>query len=253
PSVAELRPVCQPDSIMGRVSAEHWAGRLYGRRISLHLTRVLLATRITPDGVTWLMIASGVLAVLLLGVPGVWTALGVVVLIQLQLIFDCSDGEIARWRNKTGATGVYLDRIGHYCTDAGLVAALGVRAGGGYASIDGWTTFGLFTALLVLFVKAETDLVHVARAYAGMPVLTDEEAVPRPSSVRTIRRLITYLPFHRVLLAIELSALALLAALGDAALGDLTATRWLTLALLPVAFVVVGGHLFSILVSRRLR
>src|SRR5699024_11948236 len=54
PSIAQLREVCQPLDVLGRVSGEHWAGRLYMRHVSLYLTRALLPTRITPNGVTWL-------------------------------------------------------------------------------------------------------------------------------------------------------------------------------------------------------
>ncbi|MGH3431929.1 MAG: hypothetical protein ACRDQB_03725 [Thermocrispum sp.] len=253
PSIAELRDVCQPQSIMGRVSAEHWAGRLYGRQLSIYLTRWLLPTRITPDGVTWLMILSGLSAAALLTVPQLWAAVLVVLLIQAQLILDCSDGEIARWRRKTGAAGVYLDRIGHYTTDAGMVAALGVRADGGFGSIDGWTTLGLATAVLVLVIKSETDLVHVARAYAGKPVVSDEEAEMKPRGLRSIRSLIAYFPFHRALLAIELSLLCLIAAVVDQLTGELIASQVLAIVLVCVAVLVAGGHLLSILVSRRLR
>lgn len=253
PSVAELRAVCQPESIMGRVSAEHWAGRLYGRRLSIHLTRRLLPTRLTPDAVTWLMILSGLLAAVFLAIPALWAAVLVVLLIQAQLILDCSDGEIARWRRQTGATGVYLDRIGHYTTDAGMVAALGVRADGGFGSIDGWTTLGLAVAVLVLIIKSETDLVHVARAHDGRPVLSDQETVMKPKGLRNLRALIAYFPFHRALLAIELSVLTLLAAIVDAVDGSLLGSRILIVALVPVAIIVVCGHLLSVLVSRRLR
>lgn len=238
---------------MGRVSAEHWAGRLYMRKFSLYLTRWLLPTGITPDGVTWLMIGSGLVAAGFLALPYLWAAVLAVVFVQLQLLFDCSDGEIARWRRRTGATGVYLDRIGHYSTDACLVAALGVRADGGFGSIDGWTTLGLATAVLVLFIKSETDLVHVARAYDGRPVLSDEETEMKPRGLRSLRSLIAYFPFHRALLAIELSALALLASIVDTVDGSLIGSQALAIVLVPVALIVVAGHLLSILVSRRLR
>ncbi|MGH3516731.1 MAG: CDP-alcohol phosphatidyltransferase family protein [Haloechinothrix sp.] len=253
PSIADLRDVCQPESILGRVSGEHWAGRLYMRRVSLYLTRWLLPTPITADGVTWLMIGSGLVAAVFLAMPYLWAAVLAVVFIQLQLLFDCADGEIARWRRATSPVGVYLDRIGHYSTDAALVAALGVRADGGFGSIDGWTTLGLATAVLVLLIKSETDLVHVARAHAGRALLSDGETVMRPRGLRSLRQLVAYFPFHRVLLAIELSALALLAAVVDLLAGSLIGSQVLAVALLPVAVIVAGGHLLSILVSRRLR
>jgi hypothetical protein len=66
PSIAELRAATQPASLFARNSGEHWAGRLYVRRLSPYVTRRLLPTRVTPNAVTWAMIAAGVLAALAL-------------------------------------------------------------------------------------------------------------------------------------------------------------------------------------------
>ena len=254
PSIAELRAVCQPESLLGRVDAEHWAGRLYMRRLSPYVTRLLIATPLTPNGVTWLMIASGLLAAVSLTFPGVLGALGAFVLIQFQLLFDCCDGEVARWRRRFSPTGVYLDGIGHYSTDAALAVALGVRADGGWSSIEGWTTLGLLVALLVLFLKSESHLVEVARAHSGKPPheASAEASAPRSGALRRMRRAARFLPFFRAFLAVEATLLALAAALVDSFAGDLSGTRALLLALVPLALVTVGGHLIAILASKRL-
>ena len=55
----------------------------------------------TPNGVTWLMIATGLAAAAVLSLPGVAAAVGAALLIQLQILLDCSDGELARWRGAT--------------------------------------------------------------------------------------------------------------------------------------------------------
>ena len=70
PSIAELRAATQPASIFARDSGEHWAGKLYIRRASPYLTRLLLRTPITPNGVTWLMILAGLAAAAVLALPG---------------------------------------------------------------------------------------------------------------------------------------------------------------------------------------
>ena len=64
------RGVAQPPSIFARNSGEHWAGRLYVRRASPYLTRLLIPTRITPNAVTWLMIVGRRGAAAVLTVPG---------------------------------------------------------------------------------------------------------------------------------------------------------------------------------------
>jgi phosphatidylglycerophosphate synthase len=255
PSIEELRAVAQPDSVVGRASAEHWAGRLYMRHASIYLTRVLVPTPVTPDAVTWMLIFSGVAAALVLTIPHWWAALIALVLIQLQGLLDCVDGELARWHNRMGPLGIYLDRIAHYVTDAGLVAAVGVHADGGLGSIDGWTTLGLAAAFLVLISKAETDLVHTARALSGRPPTIDtvSVAVPHAGLVRRLRRIARTVPFNRALLAMELTFLALVASIIDTARGDLDATQVLTVGLTAVAGIVVVGHLASIITSDRMR
>jgi phosphatidylglycerophosphate synthase len=255
PSIAELRAATQPPSIFARNSGEHWAGRLYVRRFSPYLTRLLLRAGITPDGVTWLMILSGLLAAAALTLPGLGGALGAAALIQLQILLDCSDGELARWLDRRSPAGVYLDRIGHWLTEAALPIALGIRADGGWDSLGTYTALGLVVAVLVLLVKGESALVTVARAESGRPVAADTEAVaaPRAGGLRSVRRALGYLPFFRAFVAIEATLLALAAAVIDLAVGDHEATQVLVVALIPIAAITVVGHLVAILTSQRLR
>jgi phosphatidylglycerophosphate synthase len=225
------------------------------RRLSPYLTRALLPTRLTANAVTWLMLATGLAAAFLVSIRGVAPAVGAVVLIQLQLLLDCSDGELARWRGQFSAAGIYLDRFAHYVTETAFPVALGVRADGGWDSIGGWTTLGLVVAVLVLLVRTETALVHVARAEAGKPVVSDDRSVaaPRGGALQRLRRGLGYLPFFRAFVATEAALLALVAAVVDAVTDDLTGTRVLLWALLPLAAITAAGHLFAILASSRLR
>jgi phosphatidylglycerophosphate synthase len=253
PSLAELRAKAQPPAVLSRHNAEHWAGLAYGRKISIHLTRALVNTRITPDAITWMMIVAGGLSAVALSFPGLPTAILAALLIQCQLILDCSDGELARWRDRTGASGVYLDRIGHYVTEAGLTAALGIRAGGGWGSLDGWATLGFATATVTLIVKAETDLVHTARALAKLPPTADGEQTIRTAGLRGARAVFGWVPIHRALLALEFSFIAMVIAIPDAIFDTNNCTQGLAVAMLPIALFVAGGHLLAILLSNRLR
>jgi phosphatidylglycerophosphate synthase len=205
PTVAELRAATQPPSIFERNSGEHWAGKLYIRRFSPYLTRVLLRTPLTPNGVTWLMILDGVAAAAVLTLPGVLPAIGAFVLIQLQILLDCSDGEMARWLDRKSPVGIYLDRIGHWVTETALPIALGIRADGGWDSIGGWTTLGCLAAILQLLIKGEGALVTVARAESGKPVAVDSATVaaPRAGGLRSLRRAFSFAPFFRVFVSIR--------------------------------------------------
>ncbi len=241
PTIAELRAVTQPASIFARDSGEHWAGRLYIRRLSPYLTRLLLRTPITPNGVTVLMLLAGVAAAGVLALPGVLPAIGAVVLIQLQILLDCSDGELARWKDVRSPAGVYLDRVAHWVTESLLPIALGVRADE--------PVLGLVVAVLVLWIKGESALVTVARAESGLPPAADsrEVAAPRTGGLRALRRLAGRLPFYRAFVAMEFTLLALVASFFE------DGSRWLLIALIPVAAITVLGHLVAILASGRLR
>lgn len=247
PSIAELRAVAQPPSIFARDSGEHWAGRLYIRRLSPHLTRVLIGTPATPNAVTWLMILDGIAAAAVLALPGMLPAIGAVVLIQLQVLLDCSDGELARWLDRSSPVGVYLDRVGHWLTEAALPIALGIRADR--------PELGLVVAVLVLLLKGESALVVVARAESGRPPAQDTRAVaaPRPGLLRAARRAAGRAPFFRAFVAVEFTLLALVAAIVDAVAGHETGSRVLVIALIPVAAVTLVGHGLAILTSDRLR
>jgi phosphatidylglycerophosphate synthase len=248
PSIAELRAATQPPSLFERNSGEHWAGKLYMRRVSPYVTRVLLRTGLSPNAVTWLMILVGVCAAGVLTLPGLLAAVGALLLIQCQLLLDCVDGEMARWLDRRSPVGVYLDRIGHYLTETALPIALGIRADGGWDSIAGWTTLGLVAAVLQLLVKAETALVHVARMESGLGKVEDTQAVaaPRGGLLRTARSFLGHLPFYRAFVAIEFTFLALLAELLDF-------TRGLVVGLVVVGVVTALGHLAAILTSKRLQ
>jgi phosphatidylglycerophosphate synthase len=251
PSIAELRAATQPASIFERNSGEHWAGRLYMRRVSPYLTRLLLRAGVTPNTATWLMIAVGLLAAAALSFPGLATAVGAVALIQLQLALDCSDGELARWTQRRSVAGVYLDRVGHYLTETALPIALGVRADGGWDSIGGWTALGLTVSVLILMLKAETHLLQLARVRAGRDAVASlaERAAGR-SWLRQGTRLLPYFrPFH----AVEASFLAFAAAVVDALADDLVGSRILVGALAAAAVVAVAAHLAAVLASDRLR
>jgi phosphatidylglycerophosphate synthase len=249
PSIAELRAATQPPSLFARNSGEHWAGRLYVRRLSPYLTRAAIPTRVTPNAMTYAMIVVGVLAAVALSLPGVLTAVAAVVLIQLQILLDCSDGELARWRKQFSPAGIYLDRIAHYVTETLFPIALGIRADGGWDEAGGtYTLLGLIAAVLALFVRTESALVAVARLESGRTKAEDtvEVAAPRVSALARLRRAVGFFPFFRVFIAVECTLVALVFTLLDA-------VDVLVIAMVPIAAITAVGHLVAILASDRLR
>jgi phosphatidylglycerophosphate synthase len=258
PTIADLREVTQPPAIRGRRTAEHWTGDLYMRRISPYLTRLLIRAGLTANAVTALMIVTGAASGFALLVPGLGGAVLAVLLTQLQMLWDASDGEVARWRGTSSPLGVFLDKVGHYLTESLIPLALGVRAAGGLDDLStgyGWTTLGAVLAVVIVLNKALNDMVHVARASAGLARAADDEATtaPRASGLARLRRMARFVPFHRLYHSIELSLLVLVAAVVDVVTSDLTGTRALLLVLIPASLLAVAGHFVAIVSSSRLR
>lgn len=241
PTISELRSVCQPPSVTGRSNAEHWVADLYLRKLSPYLTRLLLKTPITANGVTYLMIISGISISAALQIPGLLGIFLAFFLSQLQMLWDCCDGEIARWRETQSPKGVFLDRVGHYLTESLIPIALAWRI-----NEDGYELL-FFAALISVFIllnKGFNDAVHVARAYASLPKLADSKAVGEAKSliIRVARAPFRIFAVQRFFHSVEMSILILVFA-GDENLIRLG---------LPLAIFVTAGHLVSIISSRKL-
>ncbi|CAN5267713.1 CDP-alcohol phosphatidyltransferase family protein [soil metagenome] len=257
-SIAELRAVSQPPEVRMRANAEHWTASLYLRDISPYLTWLLLKTSISANGVTGFMILTGWATALSLLIPGIAGASVALVLGQLQMLIDCSDGEVARWRGQSSPAGVFLDKVGHYSTEALIPVVLGIRAAGWPFSSPadfGWTTAGFALALVIVLNKALNDMVHVARANAGLDKLSDrkEEAVPSQRIVARLRRAARFVPFHRLYHSVELTIIIFAASIVGLFVGNELAMRVLVLVLLPLAVLALIGHFVAIMASKRVR
>ncbi|MDR8408492.1 CDP-alcohol phosphatidyltransferase family protein [Nonomuraea sp. 3-1Str] len=251
PSVAELRRVAQPAGHLERRNGEHWAGVLYMRRMSIYVTWLMTKTPVTPNQLTWVMTLAGVAAGVVLALPGFWAVVVAALLVQVYLLLDCSDGELARWTGKTSLTGVYLDRVGAYFTEAAVLVGLGWRVS---AVLPDWyTVLGVAAALGAILIKAETDLVDVARAKGGLPAATEASVAQFRSGLLGLgRRVLGATKFHRIVQPIELSLLVVVTTVIDMVIGGFTATRVLLVACFVAACLQVVLHLVSIMASRRL-
>ena len=248
PTIAQIREISQPISVTGRSTSEHWVADLYLRRLSPYLTRIFLRTTISANGVTWLMILTGASigpALLIQGWVGIALAL---FLSQLQMLIDCCDGEVARWRNTKSPMGIFLDKLGHYLAECLIPLCLGLR-------LAGWPTesvttsiypyFGALLAILVLINKGLNDAVHVARAFSGLEKIQDTKGVNLPVKglLRSLRKVFNYLPAHRIFHSVEFTILIVI-------FGSFS--QALTIAL-GIAIFVTLGHITAIVTSSKLR
>lgn len=247
PSIAQIREISQPLSVTGRSNAEHWVADLYLRRISPYLTKLLLKTPITANGVTYLMIITGVSISAALLIPGYKGILLALFLSQLQMLWDCCDGEIARWKETQSPKGVFLDRVGHYLTESLIPVAFALR-------LAGWPTedqvdwkppfLGGLISILILWNKGFNDIVHVSRAFAGLDKLADskDNRVAKKTWLKVAKAPFKVIAVQRLFHSVEMSIV--IALFGD---NERIITWGLYLALF-----VTAGHLISILGSRKL-
>lgn len=266
PTIEEVRAVAQPPEVRSRKNAEHWTAELYLRHISIYLTVLLVRTPITANGVTGLMILSGWAIGFSLLIPGIWGALLALFFSQLQLYFDCCDGEVARWRGTRSAKGVFLDAVGHYTTEGFVAFMFGVRAVGDLGllktepgSVYPYLVAGGVLASLVLLNKALNSLVHMARAFNGLDKLPDtaEATAVTAGGLAALKRAARFVPFHRIWHSVEMSMIAVVLAVISLLVTtvggpELSAERWAVLVMVPLCALSVIGHFMSIWFSRRL-
>ena len=257
-SIAELRRVAQPPEVRLRANAEHWTASLYLRDLSPYVTWLFLKTSITANGVTAIMILVGWSTAAALLIPGIWGALLALVLGQLQMLIDCCDGEVARWRKTSSPAGVFLDKVGHYSTEALIPIALGIRAAAYPFDAPAdylWTTLGLLLALIIVLNKALNDMVHVARANAGLTKLADThgEKALTSSALAQLKRIVRFVPFHRLYHSVELTIIIFIAAVIGLFVGQPEVNRFVLIALVPLAFLALIGHFVAIMASKRVR
>jgi phosphatidylglycerophosphate synthase len=248
PTINQIREISQPASVTGRSTSEHWIADLYQRRISPYLTRIFLRTPITANGVTWLMIIVGAFigpALLIQGWQGIAIAL---FLSHLQMLIDCCDGEVARWRDTKSPMGIFLDKLGHYLAEGLIPICFGLRLANwpNEPIADSILPFlGALLAVLVILNKGFNDAVHVARAFSGLPKIQDQSGVNLPARgiLRKIRKVFDFIPAQRMFHSIEFTMfVAIFGAFSNS----------LEIALGIAVFVTIG-HIAAIVASSKLR
>jgi phosphatidylglycerophosphate synthase len=184
-------------------------------------------------------------ALLIQGWVGIALAL---FLSQLQMLIDCCDGEVARWRNTKSPMGIFLDKLGHYLAECLIPLCLGLRLAGWpneSVTTSIYPYFGALLAILILINKGLNDAVHVARAFSGLEKIQDTKGanLPVKGLLRSLRKVFNYLPAHRIFHSVEFTILIVIfGSFGQA----------LTIAL-GIAIFVTLGHITAIVTSSKLR
>jgi phosphatidylglycerophosphate synthase len=190
------------------------------------------------------MIFTGISISFAFQIPG---ALGIVLalfLSQMQMLWDCVDGELARWREKFSPSGIFLDKIGHYFAESLIPIAIAWRL---HQGDDYFYPFlGALLATVIVINKGLNDAVHVARAFSGLDKLADKKVEIRNSGLAKIRKIANLLPFHRAYHSVEMSIIFSIAYF-------LGALEEAFLILVIASPIVTLGHIISILASSKLK
>ena len=255
-SRAEYLAVVQPTDVLGRVNAEHWVGRLYMRKLSPYISMPLTRTSVRPNQVTGVFIVVGWCVAASLLIPGLWGVVACVIFAQIQILLDCADGEVARWKRMFSPAGEFLDRVGHYTAEGLLPLTIGLRAADVFGNADWrWAALGAATGGIVVFKKSLDPLVQAARAGAGLPVLKDssEHGEITHGPLATLKRIAKAVPIMRINTATDMSFIVLIVGLIGLAVGDLVAFRWLLAILAPLSALIAVAHFASIMASNKLK
>jgi CDP-L-myo-inositol myo-inositolphosphotransferase len=98
----------------------------YFRKISISITKALIKTNITPNHITLISFSITALAALFFALGDyIYLVIGGG-LIQLSIIFDCVDGEIARLKSLQSKTGEFLDAISDQLKQTILFCGIGI-------------------------------------------------------------------------------------------------------------------------------
>jgi phosphatidylglycerophosphate synthase len=142
------------------------------RRFSKLLTWVAVKIGATPNQVTIASFAIGLYAAFLFAQGDFWSILVGAVLLQVSIIVDCVDGELARYTRKFSELGAWLDaitdRVKEYAVFLGLAYGAYVQNGQNL-----WLLAALLMALQTFRHLSDYNFSQVVKA-------RDEEAVSVP-------------------------------------------------------------------------
>jgi phosphatidylglycerophosphate synthase len=151
PPIKDLKKICQTTE---SAKNDSFIGKYLIRNVSIYITKILLYTPITGNQVTMLWFFFDLTGIVLLAMGKYWISILGVISLIISYILDCTDGEIARFRNSCSNRGGYLDRLFHDIVAPGIFAGLTF---GIYAKSHDYKIFvfgflaSIFIILMVIF------------------------------------------------------------------------------------------------------
>lgn len=100
---------------------------VYCRKVSIHITKFLVNTPITPNQITIIGIILFLIGTLFLGIGRTYLSFLGILLMELAYLCCLVDGEIARYKKMTSWLGIYYERLGLYVKRSALLLGLTVN------------------------------------------------------------------------------------------------------------------------------
>jgi phosphatidylglycerophosphate synthase len=210
---------------------QDWWSIVLGGPVAQVMAAVIGDVRfITPNGVTWVAFACKLACVPLVLVGTREADLAAVVCMQLNVVLDCLDGVLARYRKAGSQTGAFLDKV----TDS-----IGLLALGGAFAYRVHRQSGDATAALLLCAACALWSVRMY-AYWVVAFIEKERGAPKPTATADNRRPFGELGFGARLAYYVTSTWRIVL------FAEADVFFWLGLGLLagwerPVAYIVAAG------------
>jgi phosphatidylglycerophosphate synthase len=136
-------------------ASDTWYARIVCRKFSPFFTWVFYRTPITPNQITFLMILTGIAGGIFLAIPGYYNGLIGILFLQLFLVLDCVDGEIARSKQIFSTKGKFLDLIANDIVLVSIFTGLIFKFQNYMAAIAGFLAiiFFLMSKLFPFYAK----------------------------------------------------------------------------------------------------
>jgi phosphatidylglycerophosphate synthase len=158
PSVVAQRPVgWVDDAASARMASaalwaslgsteDGWVDRHFNRPIGRWLSKALVYTAVSPNQVSIVAIALGLVSAFFFAQGNYRSAVWGAILLQVSAIIDCVDGELARVLFKESRWGKWLDIVGDQVVHMSVFASIGV---GLYRSASGEPVIALATSAVI--------------------------------------------------------------------------------------------------------
>lgn len=131
---------------------------LLWRKVSIRITKRLIKTNVTPNQITLLSLLFGTISAILFSFGIYSFSIIAAMILQLYMIFDCVDGEIAKIKSMTSRFGALLDVVSNRFVD--VLVFFGIAYGLCVSTPDDIAWIVTFLALSGSFMAGFYSVMH---------------------------------------------------------------------------------------------